>query len=387
MDVLTRDIAMHETDNVMFRLKQQQAFPRFRSPPNQPYAGLHLPQNPSSPSYYQNANLTFVEAYGPVNDAQIKLFERNVIHSYGAQGSAVANQAGIECMHRRQIAQGSDSTPRQWRIAKSDAKQKFSIHKNARIETGGGPKPPSLDPITSQMIDMIPKEFEVDFNHFDSDGIIVDLQDNKVANEAPILETGVPGFNNVLQEVMLTPDVNNNLDAYIKTLICKDVCTRILKGIQTRLSYVEKSGTFSVATFFDPGFKTAFFFDKLAAEAAKKKVTEMVFFEINKEWATVSSSTPTVLPTAPATISDASSENASKPYNFIDIWADIDVQDVHTLESPLAIAIAEVQRYLNDKMLPKNASPNDGWRKYSFLYPNLSKLFKKHCCVLATSVP
>lgn len=54
MDVLTRDIAMHEIDNVMFRLKQQQAFPRFQSPTNQPYAGLHLPQNPLAPSYYQN---------------------------------------------------------------------------------------------------------------------------------------------------------------------------------------------------------------------------------------------------------------------------------------------------------------------------------------------
>ncbi|XP_045505310.1 uncharacterized protein LOC123701795 [Colias croceus] len=76
----------------------------------------------------------------------------------------------------------------QWRIAKSDAKQKFSIYKNARSETGGGPKPPISDPVTSQMIDMIPKEFEVDFNHFDSDGIIVELQDNKKgACEAPIL--------------------------------------------------------------------------------------------------------------------------------------------------------------------------------------------------------
>ncbi|CAG4981316.1 unnamed protein product [Colias eurytheme] len=59
---------------------------------------------------------------------------------------------------------------------------------NARSETGGGPKPPSADPITSQMIDMIPKEFEVDFNHFDSDGIIVDLQGNESTKHQALIQ-------------------------------------------------------------------------------------------------------------------------------------------------------------------------------------------------------
>ncbi|CAG4958805.1 unnamed protein product [Colias eurytheme] len=52
-----------------------------------------------------SVNLTFVEATGPVNDVQTPLFTRNVaVHSFGAQGSAVANQANIECLHRRRIA-------------------------------------------------------------------------------------------------------------------------------------------------------------------------------------------------------------------------------------------------------------------------------------------
>ncbi|CAF4948157.1 unnamed protein product [Pieris macdunnoughi] len=53
-------------------------------------------------------NLTFVETTGPINDALIPLYTRNVaIHSFGAQGSATSNQANIECFHRRRINRGA----------------------------------------------------------------------------------------------------------------------------------------------------------------------------------------------------------------------------------------------------------------------------------------
>ncbi|CAB3232073.1 unnamed protein product [Arctia plantaginis] len=53
-------------------------------------------------------NLLFVETSGPLNDAQVPLYSRNVaIHGFGAQGSASANQANIECFHRRRIHQGN----------------------------------------------------------------------------------------------------------------------------------------------------------------------------------------------------------------------------------------------------------------------------------------
>ncbi|CAB3232825.1 unnamed protein product [Arctia plantaginis] len=59
---------------------------------------------PKIPKKITAANLTFVESVGPVNDAQIPLYERTVnIHSSGAQGSAIANQANVECLHRRRI--------------------------------------------------------------------------------------------------------------------------------------------------------------------------------------------------------------------------------------------------------------------------------------------
>ncbi|CAG5058841.1 unnamed protein product [Parnassius apollo] len=52
------------------------------------------------------ANLTFVETIRPVNDANVPLYERTVnVLSFGAQGSAVANQSNIEVLHRRRSDQ------------------------------------------------------------------------------------------------------------------------------------------------------------------------------------------------------------------------------------------------------------------------------------------
>lgn len=54
-------------------------------------------------------NLLFVEAHGLLNDAVAPLYSRNVaVHSFGAQGSAVANQANIECFHRRRVNVGQN---------------------------------------------------------------------------------------------------------------------------------------------------------------------------------------------------------------------------------------------------------------------------------------
>lgn len=39
--------------------------------------------------------------------------------------------------------------------------------------TGGGPKPPSPDHETIEILDMIPQEFETDSNMFDSDSVAV----------------------------------------------------------------------------------------------------------------------------------------------------------------------------------------------------------------------
>ncbi|KAJ4425478.1 hypothetical protein ANN_28094, partial [Periplaneta americana] len=57
----------------------------------------------------------------------------------------------------------------QWRCMKLDAKKSVSMYRQAIHQTGGGPKPPSPSNDVAEVMEMIPLEFEVDENEFDSD--------------------------------------------------------------------------------------------------------------------------------------------------------------------------------------------------------------------------
>ncbi|KAJ8909657.1 hypothetical protein NQ315_017594 [Exocentrus adspersus] len=50
-------------------------------------------------------------------------------------------------------------------------------------------------------------------------------------------------------------------------------------------------------------------------------------------------------------------------------------------------AIIEIQRYLEDELLPRNEDPSKWWKKHQYHYPYLSKVFREKGCALATSVP
>lgn len=155
-----------------------------------------------------------------------------------------------------------------------------------------------------------------------------------------------------------------------------EVAKVIANGIATRLDRIEFSGTFSVCTFLDPRFKVHLFQDTVAADFAKKKVIELAM-------AVILQNTERIEEESPVASSSTTNDDISS------IWNDVDaiISVVQPVTSPQARAIAEVQRYLNDKLLPRKESPNDWWRKHQFVYPLLSEVYRKHCCVLATSVP
>lgn len=58
----------------------------------------------------------------------------------------------------------------QWKVTKLNSKKELSLYRRQIVQTGGGPKPPSPGPETLQILEMIPQEFEVDYNEFDCDG-------------------------------------------------------------------------------------------------------------------------------------------------------------------------------------------------------------------------
>lgn len=58
----------------------------------------------------------------------------------------------------------------QWKCLKLNSKKELSQYRRDCVKTGGGPKPPSPSKDIFEVAEMIPQEFEVDFNKFDCDG-------------------------------------------------------------------------------------------------------------------------------------------------------------------------------------------------------------------------
>lgn len=63
----------------------------------------------------------------------------------------------------------------QWKYMKLTSKKELSSHRRAINKTGGGQKPPSPSPESKEIAEMIPLEFEIDYNEFDCDGFKVTI--------------------------------------------------------------------------------------------------------------------------------------------------------------------------------------------------------------------
>ncbi|RVE47020.1 hypothetical protein evm_008302 [Chilo suppressalis] len=84
----------------------------------------------------------------------------------------------------------------QWRNMKGQVKSRESEYRRARLMTGGGPPPPSPPPEDREILQIIPNEFVVDSNCFDSDSLFM-----KTITQSQIAETE--------SEVTLIPTVSN----------------------------------------------------------------------------------------------------------------------------------------------------------------------------------
>ncbi|KAL4103902.1 hypothetical protein QTP88_019219 [Uroleucon formosanum] len=71
------------------------------------------------------------------------------------------------------------------------------------------------------------------------------------------------------------------------------------------------------------------------------------------------------------------------------IWNDFDEEVRSKLIStnPTSAAIVEVDKYLQERLIPRHENPLKWWKDNQNVYPCLFELMKKRLCVLATSVP
>ncbi|KAL4705435.1 hypothetical protein ACJJTC_002193 [Scirpophaga incertulas] len=88
----------------------------------------------------------------------------------------------------------------QWRNTKGQVKSRESEYRRARLLTGGGLPPPSPPPENREILQIIPNEFVVDSNCFDSDSIFIETMKQSQISERKSES-----------EVTLTPTVTNEI--------------------------------------------------------------------------------------------------------------------------------------------------------------------------------
>lgn len=82
-------------------------------------------------------------------------------------------------------------------------------------------------------------------------------------------------------------------------------------------------------------------------------------------------------------------QNQSVTLGGDSIWNDFDEEVNSQLIStnPTSATIVEIDKYLQERLIPRYENPLKWWKDNRNVYPCLFALMKKRLCVLATSVP
>ncbi|XP_026480145.1 zinc finger BED domain-containing protein 4-like [Ctenocephalides felis] len=158
--------------------------------------------------------------------------------------------------------------------------------------------------------------------------------------------------------------------------------TEIFKsGINDRFPNVERSKTFGICTLLDPRFKMKGFSNiedaKIIKEDLKQKVAKIIEERRLLE---------NVVPMPSTSMEDIDEYN---PWTILNNLVGASLHQ----STPLCAAIKEIDIYLADDSLPMKSAegilncPMQWWRNHQHVYPNLARLFKNQCNVVATSVP
>ncbi|XP_063222172.1 E3 SUMO-protein ligase ZBED1-like [Bacillus rossius redtenbacheri] len=162
---------------------------------------------------------------------------------------------------------------------------------------------------------------------------------------------------------------NSELDENVPA---KEIAERLLEGINKRFKAVEENSVFAEATMLDPRFKARGFSDVNSSEKIKQTlISHCVKFG--------SKSNPTITHEV---------QNATQ-YQGSSIWEEFDESVKKLLSNPnrKVAGIVEVDKFLQEPLLPRNGNPLTWWFERREVYPTLFQLAKKRLCVVATSVP
>jgi hypothetical protein len=178
-------------------------------------------------------------------------------------------------------------------------------------------------------------------------------------------------INNCLQ------DVYTNLQKQSFSATSKEVLNSIITGLNTRLKNLESSTTLLVSTFLDPRYKNVGFSSDAAANMAKEKVSNLLANFIaghnNNEEKVQENQT---------------SDNLTQTETD-SLWNSFDKKAAAFVPTGTckSRAIIELQRYIEEPLLPRHCDPLNWWKTHAYNYPNLSRVVREKFGTVATSVP
>lgn len=175
----------------------------------------------------------------------------------------------------------------------------------------------------------------------------------------------------------------NKIKGSLKSQTGAKLLDCLVAGITSRFGNPETNITMGKATFLDPRFKTKAFKIEDCLRRVKEELQEEIINLIKKSESEAPNITETEIGSLQPSKDDEHSED-----NII--WEDFDrvVKTSKTTQiSPTAIAIAELRMYCEEINLDRKKDPLTWWADRQKIYPWLSKLAKKHLCIVATSVP
>lgn len=157
----------------------------------------------------------------------------------------------------------------------------------------------------------------------------------------------------------------------------QQIITDVINGLNKRLTNLESSSTLLISTFLDPRFKNVGFNSESVTESAKEKVSNLLTNYIASHSSHDHHEQEI-----------QSNQQAPTSSKADSIWSSFDKKAATFIPKGTirSRAIIELQRYLEEPILPRHCDPLIWWKSHAYNYPYLSKVVQEKFGTVATSV-